>query len=205
MKRILGALLVLVALGSASPAQAQWIFAKKAKANPIQRVPELILIVKTDADERKRVNAAEELREYDTTVFAEIVPVLADVLKNDKKQAVRSEALSSLVKIRPATALASHAIEEAAAKDDVLRIRLAAKAALPKYHLALSMTKKTEPTTVKKTTAEPPLFTPPPAALGTGLPTSPPAASSDYPRPLPPGLATPAKKQSDGPSLFPEK
>src|ERR1700689_416256 len=110
MKRLQAGLLVVIALGFVAQAPGQWLFTKKAKVNPTQRVPELILIVKTDADERKRQHAAEELREYDTMTFAEIVPVLADVLKNDKKQGVRGEALSSLVKIRPATELAAHAI-----------------------------------------------------------------------------------------------
>jgi hypothetical protein len=201
MKRLQGALLLLVALGFTSQAHGQFFFAKKTKVNPNQRVPELILIVKTDADERKRQHAAEELRDYDTAVFAEIVPVLADVLKSDKKQSVRSEALASLVKIRPATPLAAHAIEEAAAKDEAMRIRFSAKAALPKYHLALSMTKKTEPTTVKKTTMEPPLITPTPTQKAP--PVQP--TVSDIPRPLPPGIATPTKKPADGPSLFPEK
>jgi HEAT repeats len=179
MKRLQAALFLVIVLGLTAPAPGQWMFTKKAKANPLQRVPELILIVKTDSDERKRQHAAEELREYDTTTFAEIVPVLADVLKNDKKQSVRSEALTGLVKIRPATALAAHAIEKAAAEDDALRIRLTAKAALPKYHLALSLTKKSEPAAKTKGTEEPPLVTPAPPTV------------SGSPRPLP--------------SLFPDK
>jgi HEAT repeats len=202
MKRLQAALFLVIVLGFTAQAPGQWMFAKKVKVNPLQRVPELILIVKTDADEKKRQHAAEELREYDTTTFAEIVPVLADVLKSDKKPGVRSEALSSLVKIRPATPMAAQAIEKAAAEDDTLRIRLTAKAALPKYHVVLSLTKKGEPpaTNKKATTNEPPLLAP---SISSSPPL--PSANADFPRPMPPGVAAPAKKVEDGPSLFPEK
>src|SRR5437773_1101713 len=54
----------------AGPAHAQ-LFGKRLKANPVQRVPELIMIVKTDADERKRAAAADELRDYDSKQFPE--------------------------------------------------------------------------------------------------------------------------------------
>src|ERR1043165_2000256 len=101
MKRLQALLLLALGLICVNSAQGQ-LFSKKAKVNPVQRVPELILTVKVDADEKKRAHAAEELREYDTVVFTEIVPVLADVLKHDKKQSVRVEALTSLTKIRPA-------------------------------------------------------------------------------------------------------
>ena len=185
MKRLPALLLFGIVLASAGQAPGQWIFSKQQKVNPLQRVPELILTVKTDADERKRLHAAEELRDYDSTTFTEIVPVLADVLKNDKKHGVRTEALTSLTKIRPASALAAQAIEKAAADDDTLRVRLQAKAALPKYHLVLSLAKKSEPAPGKKTTGEPPLI--------------------ESPAPMPPGVSAPAKKPMEGPSLFPEK
>src|SRR5262249_46148288 len=144
------------------PAPAQWLF-KKAKANPAQRVPELILTVKTDPDERKRAHAAEELRDYDTATFTEIVPVLADVLLHDKKAGVRLEALASLAKIRPSSVTAGQAMEKAATEDEVLRVRLQARTALAKYHLAGYSSKKGQMTSTsnKKTTVEPPLNDPP--------------------------------------------
>jgi hypothetical protein len=184
MKRLQAVLLLVIVLATAGEVPGQWIFGKKQKVNPLQRVPELILTVKTDADERKRLHAAEELRDYDTTTFTEIVPVLADVLKNDKKHGVRAEALTSLTKIRPASALAAQAIEKAAADDDTLRVRLQAKAALPKYHLIMSLAKKSEASPEKKTSGEPPLI--------------------ESPQPMPPGVAAPMKKPMEGPSLFPE-
>lgn len=215
-------LMLLVLLAWSCPVHAQ-LFGKKQKPNPTQRVPELILIVKTDLDERKRAQAAEELRDYDTAVFTEIVPVLADVLLQDKKVSVRLEALGSLAKIRPVSAQAGKAIEKAAADDDSLRVRLQAKTALPKYHLA-GYSSKTPPPPAKGTvqTAEPPLAAPkvqPPTTTTTVNPPStvpippvvpppPPPAEAEsvpsdppIPRPFPPIAPLPAK--TAGPSLFP--
>lgn len=110
------------------PASAGFLFGKKTKPNPTERVPELIVIVKTDKDESKRVDAAKELREYDTTVFKDIVPILIDVLLHDAKSSVRSEAAESLGKIRPISQDAGWALEEAHAKDSSMRVRLQAPA-----------------------------------------------------------------------------
>jgi hypothetical protein len=181
MKRWHGGLVLALALAWTAPGPAQ-LFGKKTKPNPSQRVPELILIVKTDPDDRKRTQAAEELRDYDVTVFAEIIPILADVLQHDKKVNVRYEAVNSLTKIRPVSAPAGQALEKAAASDESLRIRVHAKTALAKYHLAGYSPKKADPppSVQKKTTDEPPLADP-------------------LPRPLPKVTASP----SQGPSLFP--
>lgn len=206
MKRLAGGLMFLLFLAWTAPAPAQWIFVKKTKANPTQRVPELILIVKTDPDERKRAQAAEELRDYDTTVFTEIVPVLADVLMHDKKQGVRSEALTSLAKIRPVSTLAGQALEKVAADDESLRLRWQAKTLLPKYHLASFTSRKSGPAPAKKKqTDEPPLGAPTtkvsePPPMFRPLPVGP-----AFPRPLPPGIAPPGKTPPvEGPSLFPK-
>ena len=209
MKRWQVTLTLALILIWTAPAPAQWFFSKKAKTNPTQRVPELILIVKTDPEERKRQSAAEELRDYDTAIFTEIVPILADVLQHDKKMSVRLEALTSLTKIRPVTSLAGHAIEKAAADDESWRVRLQAKTALPKYHLAGFVSKKSDPapatTTRKPQTQEPPLAVDPPPMippLPAPLPMVPAA-----PRPLPPNVAPPARTPpppTQGPSLFPE-
>jgi hypothetical protein len=207
MKRIVPGLLLLMTLAWAAPAPGQWIFGKKTKVNPNQRVPELILTVKTDADERKRAHAAEELREYDTKTYTEIVPVLADVLLHDKKHTVRLEALTSLTKIRPVSTIAGQAIEKAAADDDTLRVRLQAKAALPKYHLAGYASHKSGGSTKKKQTDEPPVIDPPAIRIDPSAKVQPMPMGSSYPRPLPPGLGTgptPTGPPIDGPSLFPK-
>jgi len=208
MKRMIGAVVFLLALAWTLPAPAQWIFARKAKVNPTQRVPELIVTVKVDADERKRAQAAEELRDYDTKVFTEIVPVLTDVLLHDKKASVRSEALTSLAKIRPVTTIAGQALEKAAADDESLRVRLQAKADLPKYHLAGYAARRNESAPAKKKqTDEPPLGPAPTTKAASPVPKLQPLpADTSFPRPLPPGVALPTSKTPPiaGPSLFPQ-
>jgi HEAT repeat protein len=214
MKRLPIGLLLVIALAWAAPAQAQLFFPKKQKPNPTQRVPELIVIVKTDPDEHKRTHAAEELREYDAAVFTEIVPVLADVLLHDKKMNVRLEALNSLTKIRPVSTTAGRAMEKAAADDESLRVRLQAKASLPKYHLAGYSSKSAMPASNGKAqTEEPPLATPTPPAPPkvVASPPAPPrvvgSVPSDppIPRPFPPIAVPPVKtpEPGQGPSLFP--
>jgi hypothetical protein len=180
MKRIPGLVVLVIVLAWSAPAPAQF-FAKKAKPNPSQRVPELVLILKTDPDEKKRAHAAEEIRDYDAILFTNIVPVLVDVLEHDSKVSVRHEAVNSLAKIRPVNAQAGHALERAAGSDESFRVRLAAKTALTKYHLA-GYSAKTEMMPTSGPIARP-------------LPMGPP---SDAPPPVP-SLGAPAQ----GPSLFP--
>src|SRR5262245_47508317 len=73
------------------------IFGKKpAKANPAERVPELLKILKLDGDENKRIEAADELRYYDIAAFPQVVPALIEVLRSDPKPAVRSEIVETL-------------------------------------------------------------------------------------------------------------
>ena len=129
-------LLVLVLVPALTgPAAAGIIFNKKgSKPSPSERVPELLNVIKGDGDENKRVAAAEELRQYDATQFPDIVPVLTDVLANDKKPAVRSEAAQTLGKLRPVSQQAGQALEQALAKDSSMRVRLHARSALLGYH-----------------------------------------------------------------------
>jgi HEAT repeats len=127
--------LVLMSLGLLTiPAPAGILFGKKTKPSPAERVPELIVIVKTDTDESKRAAAAKELRQYDPAAFKDIVPVLIDVLMNDAKASVRSEAADSLGDIRPVSKEAGWALEEARQKDASMRVRLAARYSLMQYH-----------------------------------------------------------------------
>src|SRR6478672_5833822 len=119
MKRLAVGMMMFVFVADLSePTPAQMLLSKKSKVNPTQRVPELILTLKTEPDERKRVQAVTELRDFDITTFNEIVPILAEVLVTDKSANVRMEAITSLSRIRPVTQIAGHAIEKAAAEDE---------------------------------------------------------------------------------------
>jgi hypothetical protein len=129
-------LALLVAAALALPAPAGVLFGKKTKPTPAERVPELIVIVKTDKDESKRAAAAEELRQYDPAANPDIVPVLIDVLLNDAKPAVRAEAAETLGKLRPVSQEAGWALEQAEEKDNSWRVRTKARYVLMTYHWA---------------------------------------------------------------------
>jgi hypothetical protein len=197
-------LTILLAAALARPAGAGIIFGRKGKKppTPAERVPELIVTVKTDGDENKRAKAAEELRQYDPAAFKDIVPVLIDVLLNDKKPAVRAEAAQSLGKLRPVSQQAGMALEQALAKDPSMRVRLQARSSLLQYHWAGYHGGKKEGTAILES-KEPPLADPhafPPAINTTSPPPAgerlvpqavptPPAAPST-PTPLPPPAQT---------------
>jgi len=130
-------LLVVCLLVGAQTAARAGLFSKKpSKPEPKDRVPELLIIVKTDKDEHKRAAAATELRQYDPAAFPDIVPVLIDVLISDAKPAVRSEAAESLGKLRPVSKQAGWALEQALEKDPSTRVRMQARYTLLQYHWA---------------------------------------------------------------------
>ena len=132
----------------------------------------------------------------------EVLPVLVDVALHDKKPTVRMEARTSRAGIRPVSQLSGRTLEKAASEDEVLRVRLHAKATLPKYHFAGYSTRRTEPPTLKKKqTDEPPTAGEPSPKLQ-GLP-----LRAGSPRPLSPSVATPKTTSPpvvEGPSLFPK-
>src|SRR4051812_6675433 len=83
------------------PAEAAGLFGrKKERPDPRQRVPELLAVLRSDKDADKRARAAEELREYDPSAFAELVPSLTGALASDPSSGVRIEAAHSLSKLR---------------------------------------------------------------------------------------------------------
>lgn len=134
-------LVMMLGVASMGPVQAGVIngslfFGKKPVKNPVERVPELIGILKTDGDEDKRADAASELRQFDPVTFPVIVPVLIDALTNDKKPSVRAEAAISLSKIRPVSPLVGQALENSVSKDASMRVRIQARSSLLQYNLA---------------------------------------------------------------------
>jgi hypothetical protein len=140
------------------PSSAGVIFGKKNKrpTTPVDRVPELLSIVKTDGDESKRAAAAQELRQYDPAQYPGIIPVLVDVLLTDKKPGVRAEAAQSIGKLRPISQQAGTALEQALANDSSMRVRLQARSSLLQYHWSgYHSTKKDD--LMPQQTKEPPL------------------------------------------------
>lgn len=196
------------------------IFSRKAKVDPAEQVPTLILQLKTDGDEAKRTTAAEELRSYDPKAYPEVIAALADALLKDASSAVRTEAASTLAKLRPISQQAGYALEQAAANDPSIRVRMAARQSLWQYNLlgyrsskpatdtAPSATPPSAPQAKTHTSSKIPSRSKespePPLADAVPLP----APTIAPPRPLPPPIkATPIKptgkqgSEPQGPSL----
>jgi hypothetical protein len=203
-------LALLTAAALALPAPAGILFSKKTKPNPAERVPELIVIVKTDKDESKRAAAAEELRQFDPAAYPDMVPVLIDVLMNDAKPAVRVEAAETLGKLRPVSQEAGWALEQAQEKDSSWRVRTKARYVLMTYHWAgyhtdpkLANPKEQTPDKGKVVVTPPPVAPKPPAIPPirptTGETPAPPLAPTQAPRPLPTGPSQPPAKLTPAP------
>ena len=194
------------------------IFSRKPKIDPAEHVPALIMQLKTDKDEVKRTNAADELRNFDPKAFPEMMTVLSDALLKDASPAVRSEAASTIAKLRPINQQAGYALEQAAANDPSMRVRMAARQSLWQYNLLGYRSAKPAETAVKAPPTAPPPQQPkthtsaknprtkespePPLA---DAPVTPPASP---PRPLkPPSKITPIRPvtpqtgDQQGPSL----
>ncbi len=110
------------------------IFSRRPKPTP-ERIPELLVQLKSGADESQRVDAAEELRQYDPKAHPEIVSSLIEALGKDSSAGVRAEAAASLGKLRPISQQVGYALEQAQSNDGAMRVRLAARQALLQYHL----------------------------------------------------------------------
>jgi len=162
---------LLIASAWTTPSQGQFV-GRKARGTPAQRVPELLVIVKTDQDERKRAAAAEELREFDGNTFPEIASMLADVAKTDARVSVRQEAIESLSRLRPASQLAAQTLQWAAHHDESWKVRLQARTALLRYSVP-SAGKTSGGGSGAISTHEPPLLDPPRGAVVPNLPPPP--------------------------------
>lgn len=126
------AVAVMMNVVGAAPAG---IFSRKPKVDPAERVPTLIMQLKTDKEDSKRAAAAEELRSFDPKAYPEMMTVLIDALIKDSAAGVRSDAASTIAKLRPISQQAGFALEQASANDPSLRVRMAARQALWQYNL----------------------------------------------------------------------
>jgi hypothetical protein len=188
--------LAVVALAVPPPARAINLFGRRARANPAERVPELINTIRTAPEERKRSAAVEELRQYDAAAYPQIVPVLADALKGDSSAAVRAEAAHSLGRLRPATSAAAEALE-AATHDAALRVRWQARSALMFYPSAA--TRQTVKGREQAPPARPVVVERPPAAGGSTVPADP----LLLPVPAGPTVAAPGTGTAEPPRVAP--
>jgi HEAT repeats len=153
-------LAVVVLIVTATDSSAQWFGTKKAKTPPQQRVPELIVALKSEKDYHKRADAAEELRQFDSKEFPEIIAALIEALQTDSAIGVRIEAATGLGRLRPISVPAGQALEKAASDDASFRVRFQANLSLGYYKLSGYHTpKKNEPQgpVINGRTDEPPL------------------------------------------------
>ncbi|MSR30448.1 MAG: HEAT repeat domain-containing protein [Gemmataceae bacterium] len=157
-------LFLMLGAASAFPSQAAsglGIFGKRPVKNPAERVPELILLLKSSGDENKRADAAAELRQFDVATYPDILTTLIQALNNDAKPSVRAEAAASLGKIRPVSITVGQALEKSLAQDLSMRVRIQARSSLLQYNLAGYRSPPKNPTSLEG--KEPPLAAPFPA------------------------------------------
>lgn len=189
------------------PAEAG-LFRKSPKPDPATYVPRLVEMLKSSTDERARVAAANELRDYDAKAFPEILPTLIEALSNERNpSAVRAEAAESIGKVRPVTAQAGYALEQARSNDKApLLVRAAAQRALF-YYRVLGVVNGKEDIVLQ--TAEPPLadssvvkanpgsviLRPTPAPIPVSAPVAPPTSPKMTGPALPPGSVGAAPKE----------
>ena len=182
-QHLIFATLILFVFASASQAG---IFRRSAKPDPAVHVPALIQTLKTDTDERARAQAASALREYDAKTFPEILPTLIDALGGDKSPSVRAEAADSIGRIRPITAQAGYALEQARDNDKYLAVRISARTALFQYRILGYFTGVKDDVAMQ--TAEPPLAK---ATEVAGIPGSTVLRPTPSPVPVPGPVAPP--------------
>jgi hypothetical protein len=145
------------------------LFKKSPKPKPEERVPQLLITLKTDLDEHKRSAAAEELRQYDPNAFADIIPMLIDAARNDRAAGVRVEAVQSLAKFRPITSEIGQILEQAE-KDPSMRVKIQARTSLVQYHLAGYHAGKKTDGPLMQTNEPPQSVNRPPSQYPTGTP-----------------------------------
>lgn len=196
------------------PAAAQWNWLfTRSSASPPPAPEELIRCIRSCQKPEARVEAIQQLRNYNAAEYPAIIPALIDALKNDKAIFVRIEAARSLGRIRPITSAARQALATASIRDPAFRVRWQARTSLTlftvrginPYNYSSAESKPAQSHSVPdiEPGTEVPVE-PPPAISGKGKTTG--AADSPYARRLPPGPpapTTPNVPQSGLPALQP--
>jgi len=151
----------LLAIGFTLPALAidgGGFLHRKSRLDPV-RVRQLIEIVRSEPDARKRRSAVMELADADPRLHVDVIPTLAAALRKDAADSVRIAAAEVIGKFNIVYPLAGIALEEAAAADSSQGVRRAARQALWEYHLIGYQTPKA-PEGLIAQTVEPPIASP---------------------------------------------
>lgn len=185
-----------------------WAGDKKKPAEPPptpeERAHSLVRLLRTSPNEDHRANAAEALAGFDAVRFFEIIPALMESLEKDSSPAVRRAAARALGDLKPRSAEALSALEQAADNDASWRVRQVARWAKIGYRVdEQKQTKEVRETKKSARSAErsaersaPAQATPlvlPPAVKATG-------PSRTAPLPLPPAAADPVLRPSPLPA-----
>ncbi len=179
MKRTAAALALLAAISDVAPVRAEFpkfeiprlgIFRKKkedppapppAKAQPAETPKagsSTVDVLKADLDEKRRVAAAEALRNIDPRTNSDVMPALMASIQQDPSAAVRAAAAETVGKLKPVSTEAGASLEMVVVSDPSEAVRKAAQQALWQYHLNGYRSAAANMATPQ--TAEPPLAKP---------------------------------------------
>lgn len=174
--------LLLVVMFDGVAARADGLLRRGPRPNPTEHVPLLIKTLNSDLDDRRRADAASDLRDYDPKTFPDIIPALVEALNNDSSTSVRVEAATSIGKLRPISLIGGYALEQAEMNDPALRVRVVATTHLKVWVLFHGYKRGRMPDPLANQSEEPPLADP----LPPPLPKSYPAKGPPYESPKPP-------------------
>ena len=107
----------------------------KADAPVVSKAKQLAEVLRTDPDESKRKDAANEMKSLDPRNNPEVIPGLVASVQKDPSPAVRIEAVRVLGDLKPVSEPAGLALEAAVKADPDPKVREAIAAALWQYHL----------------------------------------------------------------------
>lgn len=110
------------------------LFARKQRTDPA-RVRQLLDIVQTSQDAKKRMAAVAELAAADPRLQTDVIPTIVVALRKDVSPAVRAAAAELIGRYNVAYPTAGLALEDAVEKDPSPVVRDAAQQALWEYHL----------------------------------------------------------------------
>jgi hypothetical protein len=129
-------LLLIVGVGLTSPSVglADSSSAAHVRIEPV-RLHQLLHIVRSDSDEKKRKTALLELGRTDPRTSTEVVLAITEVLLKDPSPAVRLTAVEVIAQFHTVFPLSGLALETAMESDASLIVRNAAKQAIWEYHL----------------------------------------------------------------------
>jgi hypothetical protein len=132
-------LMVSVAAFASLPAQGAGLFGRRqnqpaaAKPNTDDKTVQLIRLLRTDGDERRRTLAVENLARFDLKQHPQAGFALIEAMSRDSSAMVRRAAAESLGKMRPMTQQVAQALEQVSIADSASEVRASASQALQAF------------------------------------------------------------------------